>query len=254
MLQVALTLAVTSNALFIVATRIVHLSRPTGTDEAHLFMIRNGWRMGQGAGQIDANIRADLEALRRVPGVRDAFSSKGFPLAGADADISTRLKLKAGQTTRGQFAMVYAADEHAIDTLGISLVAGRNFRPDEITTLGPNDKISAAEIIVTRSLSDKLFPDGEALGKTVYLPGGPTTIIGIVASLQGPISVTRSSDGDSALLPARYVDPDGCRISAADRHHRHEAGDRCRAEGTARAWRRAHHRSDKGHRHHARGT
>ena len=29
-LQVALTLAVTSNALFIVATRVVHLSRPTG--------------------------------------------------------------------------------------------------------------------------------------------------------------------------------------------------------------------------------
>jgi hypothetical protein len=60
-LQVALTLAVASNALFIVATRIVHLSRPTSTDEAHLFVIRNGWKMGQTAGQIDANIRADLE-------------------------------------------------------------------------------------------------------------------------------------------------------------------------------------------------
>ena len=48
-LQVALTLAVTSNALFIVATRIVHLSRPTGTDETHLFVIRNGWTMGQNA-------------------------------------------------------------------------------------------------------------------------------------------------------------------------------------------------------------
>ena len=56
-LQVALTLAVASNALFIVATRIVHLSRPTGTDEAHIFVIRNGWRIGQNATQIDANIR-----------------------------------------------------------------------------------------------------------------------------------------------------------------------------------------------------
>lgn len=67
-LQVALTLAVASNALFIVTTRIVHLSRPTSTDEAHLFVIRNGWKVGQNATRIDANIRADLESLRQVAG------------------------------------------------------------------------------------------------------------------------------------------------------------------------------------------
>lgn len=208
-LQVALTLAVTSNALFIVATRIVHLSRPTGTDEAHIFVIRNGWTIGQNATQIDVNIRADLDALRHVLGVRDAFSSYGFPLGndGHGTYLSVRIKLKPDQATRGQWAQIYAADEHTIDTLGISLLAGRNFRPEEITTIGPNDKISPSGIIVTRSLADKLFPDGAALGKTVYFPGGPVPIIGILASLQGPISVTRSSDGDSLLVPAHYVDP-----------------------------------------------
>jgi len=208
-LQVALTLAVTSNALFIVATRIVHLSRPTGTDEAHIFVIRNGWTIGQNATQIDANIRTDLDTLRRVPGVRDAFSSYGYPLAGDGSYISVRPKLKPDQKARGPFAMIYAADEHTINTLGISLVEGRNFRPDEITTFGPNDKISPPGIIITRSLADKLFPDESALGKTVYFPGGPTRIVGILASLQGPISITRSSDGDSVLVPAHYVDPDG---------------------------------------------
>jgi putative ABC transport system permease protein len=208
-LQVALTLAVTSNALFIVATRVVHLSRPTGTDEAHLFVIHNGWTIGQSHIQIDANIRTDLDTLRRVPGVRDAFSSYGFPLAGDGSYISVRPKLTPDQKARGPFAMIYAADEHTIDTLGISLVAGRNFRPDEIATFGPDDKISPPGIIVTRSLADKLFPDESALGKTVYFPGGPTRIMGILASLQGPISITRSSDGDSVLVPARYVDPAG---------------------------------------------
>jgi putative ABC transport system permease protein len=208
-LQVAMTLAVTSNALFIVATRVVHLSRPTGTDEAHIFVIRNGWTIGQNATQIEANIRTDLDALRRVPGVRDAFSSYGFPLAGDGSYISVRPKLKPDQKARGPFAMIYAADEHTIDTLGISLVAGRNFLPDEIATFGPNDKISPPAIIITRSLADKLFPDEAALGKTVYFPGGPSRIVGILASLQGPISMTRSSDGDSVLVPAHYVDPDG---------------------------------------------
>ena len=208
-LQVALTLAVASNALFIVATRIVHLSRPTGTDEAHIFVIRNGWKMGQNAAQIDANIRADLDTLRHVAGVRDAFSSQGFPLAGYNANIITRLKLEPDQKTRAQLATFFASDEHTIDTLGISLVAGRNFRPDEITAIGPNDKMSPPGIIVTRSLADKLFPDGSALGKTIYLPDGPAAIIGILASLQGPLKHSSPLDGYTVLVPTHYLDPAG---------------------------------------------
>ncbi|HET6554981.1 MAG TPA: FtsX-like permease family protein [Dyella sp.] len=208
-LQVALTLAVASNALFMVATRMVHLSRSTGTDEAHLFVMRSSWAMGLTAGQIDANIRADLDALRHVAGVRDVIASNSYPLGGNVAGmLTTRLKLTMEQATRPQFAMVYAADEHAIDTLGVSLIAGRNFRSDEISTIGPNDKLKTPGIIVTRDLADKLFPDGSALGRTVFLPGGPSAIIGIVADLQGPLSITRSSDADSVLIPARYIDPD----------------------------------------------
>lgn len=208
-LQVALTLAVASNALFIVATRVVHLSRPTGTDEAHLFVIRNGWKLGQQPAQIDADIRADLDTLRHVAGVRDAFSSQGFPLEGYNANVIARLKLKADQKTRGQLVTFFASDEHTINTLGISLVAGRNFHPDEITAIGPSDKMSPPGIIVTRSLADKLFPDGSALGKTVYLPDGPAAIIGIVASLQGPLKNSRTLDGYTVLVPTHYLDPAG---------------------------------------------
>ena len=133
-LQVALTLAVASNALFVVVTRVVHLSRPTGTDEAHLFVIRNNWKNGQDPSQIDADIRADLAALRKVRNVRDAFSSEAFPLE-AGYGLLTGLKLKADQIARPKLAVIYFADDHAIDTLGVSLIAGRNFRADEITTI-----------------------------------------------------------------------------------------------------------------------
>lgn len=209
-LQVALTLAAASNALFIVATRVVHLSRPTGTDESHLFVIRNHWKSGQNATQIDANLRADIAALRSVPGVHNAFSSEAFPLEGGGA-LALGLKLTAEQKTRPKLSLVYFADEHAIDTLGVSLVEGRNFRADEIAALGRYDKVAPPGIIVTRSLAQKLFPEGSALGKTVYLPTGPVPIIGVLASLQGAYagSTTRSIDEDSMLLPARSLDPDG---------------------------------------------
>jgi putative ABC transport system permease protein len=206
-LQVALTLAVASNALFIVATRVVHLSRPSGTDESHLFAIRTGWKSGLTATQIDANIRADLDALRHVSGVHDVFSSQAYPLENFGVRLAG-LKLQADQTTRPPPGIVYLADDHALNTLGVVLEEGRNFRPDEIATINPDGAMAAPGVIVTRSLATKLFPDSSALGKTVYLPGGPTTIIGILASLQSPLTTSHTLDDDSLLIPARSSDPE----------------------------------------------
>lgn len=209
-LQIALTLAVVSNALFIVRTRMVHLSRPTGTDEAHLFVIRNGWIGSPTVQQVDAGMRTDLVALRGLPGVRDAFASEAYPLEGGWG-LLARVKHQPAQTTRPLLAIVYFADQHALDTFGTHLVEGRNFRADEIANAGPYDKLAAATIIVTRDLANKLFPDDSALGRTVYLGDGPSAIVGIVDRLQGPYagSTTRTIDEDSILVPARLADPAG---------------------------------------------
>lgn len=209
-LQIALTLAVVSNALFIVKTRVVHLSRPTGTDEAHLFVIKNGWIGSPSVQQIDAQMRTDLDTLRKLPGVRDAFASEAYPLEGGWG-LLARVKHQPEQTERPALAIIYFADQHALDTFGTHLVAGRNFRADEIGSTGPYDKLAPSVIIITRDLASKLFPDGSALGQTVYLGDGPSVIAGIVDSLQGPYagSTTRSIDEDSILVPDRSVDPAG---------------------------------------------
>lgn len=209
-LQVALTLAVVSNALFVLRTRLVHLARPTGTDEANLFVIRNGWLGHRDSEQVDARMRADLATLRGLPGVRDAFASEAYPLQGGGG-LPVRLKRDPAQTTRPPLAISYFADEHALETLGVRLLAGRNFHADEIAHAGSFDKIAPASIIITRDLARKLFPDGSpALGRTVYLDG-PSAIVGIIDRLQGAYagSSVRSIDEDTVLIPARLDDPDG---------------------------------------------
>jgi ABC-type transport system, involved in lipoprotein release, permease component len=209
-LQIALTLAVVSNALFIVKTRVVHLSRPTGTDETHLFVIRNEWVGQPDVPHIDAQMRADLTTLRNLPGVRDAFASQAYPFGGWGG--LARIKRQVDQAEKPQFAITYFADQHALDTFGISLVAGRNFRADEIGSLGPYDKSMPAVVIITRDLARKLFPDSAAVGRRVYLTdNGPSTIIGVVDRLEGAYvgSTTRSIDEDTVLVPARYANPDG---------------------------------------------
>lgn len=84
-------------------------------------------------------------------------------------------------------AAVYMG-EHLVDTLGLRLVAGRNFTPDEeAVTYGSDMGLhTAGSVIITRALADRLFPDGHALGRTIHYvnwPSGERTVTGVVAHL-----------------------------------------------------------------------
>ncbi|HET9818669.1 MAG TPA: FtsX-like permease family protein [Rhodanobacteraceae bacterium] len=182
-LQIALTLAIVCNALFIIQQRTSHLSAPTGVDEANLFVIGNQWADPSTDGRIDAQIRTDLAVLRQLPSVRDAVSSNSYPLRGGGWDDF--ITLTPDQVQKTTDASVYFGDEHFIDTLGVKLIAGRNFRADEIEPMMPRDTKTPSVAIVTKALADKLYPGGSALGKTFYaMTAEPATIIGIVERLQ----------------------------------------------------------------------
>ena len=182
-LQIALTLAIVCNALFIVHQRLSHLSEPTGIDEASVFVIDNQWAGQSSPRQIDAQIQADLATLRQLPSVRDAVSSNSYPLRGGGWD--DLITMKPDQVQKTTDATVYFGDEHFLDTLGLKLVAGRNFRPDEVAPQKPRETLTPPVVIVTKALADKLYPHGSALGKPFYAMGAsPTTIIGIVQRLQ----------------------------------------------------------------------
>lgn len=182
-LQIALTLAIVCNALFIIHQRLSHLSEPTGIDEANVFVIDNQWAGKLSDQQIDAQMQADLATLRQLPSVRDAVSSNSYPLRGGGWD--DLITMKPDQVRKTTDATVYFGDEHFIDTLGLKLIAGRNFRPDEVAPQKPRDTSTPPVVIVTKALADKLYPHGSALGNPFYAMGAsPTTIIGIVQRLQ----------------------------------------------------------------------
>src|SRR3984885_3153493 len=80
-LQIALTLAVLCNALFIVEQQTALSRAPTGlADEANTFFISNQW-IGATA-DLAARVQADLTALRALPQVADVTLSPGKPLGG----------------------------------------------------------------------------------------------------------------------------------------------------------------------------
>lgn len=206
-LQIALTLAIVCNALFIVQQRLAHMSRPTGIDESNLLLISNHW-IGKRDG--DPSLRAaDLAALRKVPGVLDVYSTNAYPLLGGGWASGVRSDPEA--RTSSAVASIYFVDEHALATLGAKLVAGRNFRPDEVGMTQGGDP-DAPAIIVSKALAHKVFPDGTALGRQIYLGNrgaSPSTIVGVVDRLQSPEAMWGDPvRGESTILVPLQLDGD----------------------------------------------
>jgi len=209
-LQIALTLAIVCNALFIIHARLASLSEVSGVDEPSVFVIKNQWASEWPTAQVDAQVQADLLALRQLPAVRDATPANGYPLQGGGWDNFVTLTPEQTQPTTD--SAVYLGDEHFIDTLGLKLVAGRNFRSDEVMVMGTQQAITPPTVIVSQALADKLFPGGDALGKSFYAMGAtPSTIIGIVDPLhrQGVSQWNKAYTGQSLIWPLRSDDSRG---------------------------------------------
>jgi len=146
--QMAITLAILCNALFIVQQRIALSERPSGVDEANVVVLDNQW-VGNPPDQA-ARQEGDLAALRSLPGVQDAFATNSVPLT--DSGSTEGISLHPDQKTASARAALYFGDEHAIASLGLKLIAGRNFNADEVTEkVGYTDLKSPTAIIITAS-------------------------------------------------------------------------------------------------------
>ena len=77
-LQVALTLAIVCNALFIISGRLDRMHRPSGMNETDTFVF-NSTGFGQGY-DVRSVQQADLQLLRSLPGVADATSVISVPI------------------------------------------------------------------------------------------------------------------------------------------------------------------------------
>jgi putative ABC transport system permease protein len=184
-LQIALMVAFISNLVSIVAERVALTVRPTGMDERDLFAI--GFRLTNGQESIPM-LQTDLAKVRATPGVVDAFATNSYPLRGAgwQDGVSHNPGPTSKQDQSAQTG-VYGMDQHGIGTLGLKLIAGRNFAPEDVA----QGQYGAAPLpsfaIISRSLEKQLFGDGRALGQSIYLMTDSKkqiTVIGVVDKLQ----------------------------------------------------------------------
>ncbi|KLI97927.1 FtsX-like permease family protein [Luteimonas sp. FCS-9] len=204
-LEIALTCAIVCNALFLIGGRVDAVRRPSGIAERELLQIRlSGIGPQADAG---ARTREDLAALRAVPGVAAATVTNQLPFYRFSSSNSG-LSLTADQVQPTLDAARYYADESTIATLGIRLVAGRDFLPDEYMDVAEVEALEGREdtlrgaTIVTASVARRMFPGQDAVGRTVYLGPAPLTIVGVAETLARP-SASNGEDTFSFLVPIR---------------------------------------------------
>ncbi len=63
--------------------------------------------------------------------------------------------------------------------------------------------------IITENLSQKLFPAGQALGKTVFMWNHPRTIVGIIADIKVPEKEASNHAYRAVFMPVRLADVAG---------------------------------------------
>lgn len=204
--QVALTLAILGNAVYIVQDRLAISARPTGVDEDNVFFIRfYGFREGI---DVPAMLDADLAMMRGMPGVASVATANMAPLtqSGWNLSVQPNSNDPAVESTNAAF---YFSSEDLVETLGLELVEGRYFTPDEVQVVEPSiANIRPRQVVLTKALATQLFPEDKSfVGKAVYLGDSRMEVVGVVARLQSPWAQLGDAAERSLIVPLRQLDP-----------------------------------------------
>ena len=112
-LQIAVTLAIIVNGLFIINKRIEKINRPYGINVDSIITVSvRGFGEDFDSG---ASLREDMDLLRNLPGVVAATSINQIPLSGSGS--STGLRSVPDETATSTSATIYNTDEYGLTTM-----------------------------------------------------------------------------------------------------------------------------------------
>lgn len=201
-LEIALSCAIVCNALFLISGRLERMNRTSGLAEDRLVRVSvNGIAENKDAHAIT---RGDIAALRAIPGVQAVSSTNQVTFGNSSWNSSVRLE--KDQTHENASVTTYMGGPDLVDTMGVKLIAGRDFQPDEFVEYevlrAPGSEGHLASVIVTRAVAEKLFPGQDPLGKSFYSWGDddPHRIVGVIDHLARPNDRGSATEYEYAVI------------------------------------------------------
>jgi putative ABC transport system permease protein len=207
--EIAMSCAIVCNTMFLIGDRLSRMDLPSGVAENELVCVElTSFGKKSDASAVTAQ---DLAALRAIPGVKSVAAANGMPFGGPgwSATLST-IPDDPGPPIS---SALYLGTPDLLETLGVQLIAGRDFLPDEYADfhMMGTTQAKVASIILSRALAERLFPGRSALGQAVYALGKePQTVVGVIEHLVHPDPAQRGDGAAySMVLPMNVTYADG---------------------------------------------
>jgi putative ABC transport system permease protein len=182
-LEIAFTLAIVANCVNMILSEREQMSKVSGFDDAHLvFVGSRHFTPFADANAMAASLDHDVRTLRSVPGVRAAANSYFIPWQGGGSSDSYRAS--NGATVQAQ---QYETSPGMFDTLGVKIVEGRGFTPQDYPPPS-QDNTTSYNVVISRAFERLLFPNGHGLGQTFTNNDGRVRnrIVGIIDQFYNP--------------------------------------------------------------------
>jgi putative ABC transport system permease protein len=224
-MQIALTCAIVCNAVFLIHQRLQRMDIASGVAEHQLVQIQFAY-IGDRPDAY-AQAQTELTTLRQTPGVLAVALANQLPLSGY-AMSNSGIKLRPNQQHDSLEVASYYG-QNLLATLGVRLVAGRDFQPDELLDLktvmpalhSSDLKHLPHTVIVSQAVAARLWPGENALGKTIYVGNNiPLQVVGVSAPLARPDNLQMGAQY-SIVYPIRLTATEGgsyvIRTAARDR-------------------------------------
>ncbi len=233
-MQVAISLAILANALYVVNLRMATATRPSGIgSESEVFRIDSMALKEHPFNERVAQQKAAMAVLKAIPGVVSVAATNQMPMARSSRMASIAVDRKQREPTA--MAAIYFTPDALITTLGLKLEEGRDFVAADV--LEEDAAVSRANpegVIVTHALAQKMYPGAASvIGKPMLFGTGDDAdevhIIGVVERLQTPNAEPEAKGEYSAILPMRTA------TGTAQFAVRTQVGERDRVIGEAEA-------------------
>jgi putative ABC transport system permease protein len=208
-LEIALTCAIVTNALFLIGDRLGTMQMTTGVADNELVWARSSGLDDDATPASQASrMVADLAALRGMPGVTSVAMVNSLPLS--HNYWSTCLNTRPGgdKAARVCGLVEYTGTPGYVGTLGVKLSAGRDFLPAEYVDYKGFDDAPPQNMIVTQALAERLWPGQSPIGQAVFFgeKGEHVVhVVGVAGHLLNPALNKNQGVESGFLLPVRSV-------------------------------------------------
>lgn len=176
-LEIAITLAIVTNAVNMIVAERAEMSRQSGFDDENLISIRTQpfAKEFEEQSYVENVAQADLRALEGIPGVRAAAATYLLPWQGGGSSGYWKTE---GYPEKFQ-AQIYASSPRIFDVLGVNVIQGRRFVPSDTPT---DPGTSTTVTIISQALARKVFGDANPIGRVITNGEGetPRTVIGVI--------------------------------------------------------------------------